>query len=47
MQHRIYDCFWQMRMPEVELGSDATIALVAYMTKTANGGAIAVPGMKR
>jgi L-cysteine S-thiosulfotransferase len=47
MQHRIYDCFWQMRMPEVEIGSDATVALVAYMTKTAQGGAITVPGMKR
>ena len=22
MQHRLYDCFWQMRMPELELGSD-------------------------
>jgi L-cysteine S-thiosulfotransferase len=47
MQHRIYDCFWQMRMPEVEIGSDATVALVAYMTKTAQGGPINVPGMKR
>jgi L-cysteine S-thiosulfotransferase len=47
MQHRIYDCFWQMRMPEIEIGSDATVALVAYMTKTAQGGPINVPGMKR
>ena len=22
MQHRLYDCYWQMRMPELELGSD-------------------------
>lgn len=47
MQHRIYDCFWQMRMPEVELGSDVTVALIAYLVKTAAGGEINVPGMKR
>ena len=47
MQHRIYDCFWQMRLPEVILGSDVTIALITYLTKTAEGGAIATPGMKR
>ena len=22
MQHRLYDCYWQMRMPELELGSE-------------------------
>jgi L-cysteine S-thiosulfotransferase len=47
MQHRVYDCFWQMRMPEVEIGSDVTVALIAYMAKTAQGGEINVPGMKR
>lgn len=47
MQHRIYDCYWQMRMPEAELGSDATVALVAYLAKTAEGGDIAVPALKR
>lgn len=47
MQHRIYDCFWQMRMPEVAIGSDVTVALIAYMAKTAQGGEINVPGMKR
>ena len=47
MQHRLYDCFWQMRMPEAELGSDASVALIAYLTKTAAGGEIAAPGLKR
>jgi L-cysteine S-thiosulfotransferase len=47
MQHRIYDCFWQMRLPEVEFGSDVTVALVAYLVNTANGGDINAPGMKR
>jgi sulfur-oxidizing protein SoxA len=47
MQHRIYDCFWQMRLPEVELGSDVTVALVAYLVDRAKGGEISAPGMKR
>ena len=47
MQHRIYDCFWQMRLPEVELGSDVSVALISYLVKQAQGGEINVPGMKR
>jgi len=47
MQHRVYDCYWQMRMPELEMGSDASVALISYLTKTAEGGEIATPGLKR
>lgn len=47
MQHRLYDCYWQMRMPELEMGSDASVALVTYLVKTAAGGEIAAPGLKR
>jgi sulfur-oxidizing protein SoxA len=47
MQHRLYDCFWQMRMPELQMGSDASVALIAFLTKQAEGGEIAVPGLKR
>jgi L-cysteine S-thiosulfotransferase len=47
MQHRLYDCYWQMRMPELELGSDVSVALVAYLTAKAHGGDIAAPGLKR
>ncbi len=47
MQHRMYDCYWQMRMPELQLGSDVSIALIAYLTKQATGGEIAAPGLKR
>jgi sulfur-oxidizing protein SoxA len=47
MQHRLYDCYWQMRMPQLQLGSDASVALVAYLTKQAAGGEIAAPGLKR
>ena len=44
MQHRLYDCYWQMRMPEIQLGSDASVALISYLTNLAKGGEIAVPG---
>ena len=47
MQHRIYDCFWQMRLPEVELGSPVSVALISYLTKLAEGGEIQAPGLKR
>ena len=47
MQHRLFDCYWQMRMPEMQLGSDASVALIAYLTRQAEGGEIAVPGLKR
>jgi sulfur-oxidizing protein SoxA len=47
MQHRIYDCLWQMRLPEIELGSEVSVALVGYLVKQAGGGEISVPGMKR
>jgi sulfur-oxidizing protein SoxA len=47
MQHRLYDCYWQMRMPELEMGSDASVALIAFLTKMAEGGEIGAPGLKR
>ncbi|RAI43220.1 sulfur oxidation c-type cytochrome SoxA [Rhodoplanes roseus] len=47
MQHRIWDCYWQMRMPDVGYASDVTIALAAYLTKKAEGGTIEVPSIKR
>ncbi|MBM3599785.1 MAG: sulfur oxidation c-type cytochrome SoxA [Alphaproteobacteria bacterium] len=47
MQHRLYDCYWQMRMPELEFGSEASVALVAYLVKQAQGGPISAPGLKR
>ncbi len=47
MQHRLLDCYWQMRMPELELGSDVSVALIAYLNKTAEGGTISAPGLKR
>ena len=47
LQHRMYDCYWQMRMPELQLGSDVSVALIAYLVKTAQGGEISAPGLKR
>ncbi len=47
LQHRLYDCFWQMRLPQVEFGSDVTVALISYLVHTAQGGEIAAPGLKR
>jgi len=47
MQHRLLDCYWQMRMPRLEMGSDASVALIAYLTKNAEGGEISTPGLKR
>lgn len=47
MQHRLYDCYWQMRAPELQIGSDVSVALIAYLTKNAQGGEIAAPSVKR
>jgi len=47
MQHRLLDCYWQMRMPRLELGSDVSVALIAYLTNLAKGGEINAPGLKR
>ncbi len=47
MQHRLLDCYWQMRMPALQLGSDASVALIAYLTKNAEGGNVSAPGLKR
>ena len=47
MQHRLFDCYWQMRLPELEMGSDVSVALIAYLTNKAQGGEISAPGLKR
>jgi sulfur-oxidizing protein SoxA len=47
MQHRIADCFWQMRLPLVDYGSDVTVALTAYLVNQAKGGEITAPTIKR
>ncbi len=47
MQHRLWDCYRQMRMPAPEYGSDGITALTLYLTKQADGGTINVPSIKR
>ena len=47
MQHRLYDCFWQMRLGQVEYGSDVTIALTTYLAAKGKRGVIDAPSIKR
>jgi L-cysteine S-thiosulfotransferase len=47
MQHRLWDCYRQMRHPIPEYGSDGITALSVYMVKMAEGGEINVPSIKR
>ena len=47
MQHRLWDCFWQMRWPDAEYASDGLTALTVYLNKNADGGMIEVPTIKR
>ncbi|MGB5081101.1 MAG: sulfur oxidation c-type cytochrome SoxA [Burkholderiales bacterium] len=47
MEHRLYDCYWQMRHPQIDYLSDAAIALTVFMANYANGGEIHAPGLKR
>lgn len=46
-QWRLNDCFRQQRFPELEYGSDASIALTAYLAGRANGAAYEGPAIKR
>jgi sulfur-oxidizing protein SoxA len=47
MQHRITDCFWQMRLPLIDYGSDVAIALTMYLVNQAKGGEVSAPQIKR
>ncbi len=47
MQHRLWDCYRQMRMPAPDYGSDGITALTLYMVKMGEGGEINVPSIKR
>ena len=37
MQHRIADCYWQMRLPLIDYGSDVTVALTMYPRQPGQG----------
>ncbi|MGH8798667.1 MAG: sulfur oxidation c-type cytochrome SoxA [Casimicrobiaceae bacterium] len=46
-QWRLNDCFRQQRFPELEFGSDASIALTMFLAHNANGAAFDAPAIKR
>jgi L-cysteine S-thiosulfotransferase len=47
MQHRLWDCYRQMRWPEPDYLGDGLTALILYLNKNAEGAVIAVPSIKR
>jgi sulfur-oxidizing protein SoxA len=47
LQWRMNDCYRQMRMPEPNFASDTTIALITFMTRTAEGETYRGPAIKR
>jgi sulfur-oxidizing protein SoxA len=46
-QHRLLECFWQMRYPMIQSGSDASIALISFWTDAARGQPAILPDLKR
>ena len=46
-QWRLNDCFRQQRFPDLEFGSDASIALTTYLAGRANGADYNGPAIKR
>ena len=47
MQHRLWDCYRQMRMPAPGYASEAVTAITLYLNKSAEGGELKVPSIKR
>jgi L-cysteine S-thiosulfotransferase len=47
MQHRLWDCYRQMRMPAPEYASDGITALHTYLNAQAADGVLNVPSIKR
>jgi L-cysteine S-thiosulfotransferase len=47
MQHRLADCYWQMRIALIDYGSDVTVGLISFLNNQAKGGDITAPQIKR
>lgn len=47
LQSRMWDCNWQMRLPDMAYGSPGSVALISYLSHQAKGAALDLPGMKR
>lgn len=46
-QHRVLECLWQMRYPNIKPDSDVHIALISFWTDAARGQPAILPDMKR
>ena len=46
-QWRLYDCFRQQRFPDLQFGSEASVALLTYLARNANGAEFNAPAIKR
>jgi sulfur-oxidizing protein SoxA len=46
-QWRLNDCFRQQRFPELEFGSEASIALTTFLAHNASGAPVEAPAVKR
>jgi len=46
-QHRVLECLWQMRYPNIVPGSDASIAMISFWTDAARGQPAILPDLKR
>jgi len=47
MQHRLYDCNWQMRLPDLGFASEMSVALTSYLYGRGKGGVVQLPGVRR
>lgn len=47
LQLRMWDCYWQMRHPDVQYTTEAVTALLTYMNAVGNGNEIKSPYIKR
>ena len=47
MQHRLWDCYRQMRWPAPDYAAEGLTALTLYLNKNAEGGELQVPSIKR
>lgn len=47
MQHRLWDCYRQMRWPQPDYLADGLTALSLYLNKNAEGAELQVPSIKR
>jgi sulfur-oxidizing protein SoxA len=47
MQDWLAICYWAARHPQLRYGSEASVALQAFMAQHANGGVISAPSVKR